>query len=448
MKLSKYSFLFKHERKHYAYNTLSNALIRIGKNPFLILNDCDNKNLCKEDFDKELWNALLMRNIISENDEDDYLKYKAYLMRLRAQQMSMHLTIAPTMDCCFRCHYCFEKYKEKNYMISETMDRIIQYVNSFQTLKDVHITWFGGEPLMAIPQIEDFYDKFTAVWKNPVLSNIITTGYHLDEDAIRILKKVGVNSAQITIDGMKETHNKVKQLPSGEDVFEKVLGNIELLNDRAPEINIVIRVNLTHENAHEYFQLCELYSTRFKGRKNMGIAPAFVLDRGASSCDTCKIQSTLFNHKERSEFILDLAKQGINSPFIRYPERFFNECAIRNDMAIAFDPEGYAYKCWEVIGNKEYAIGKLNDEGQLTDINEKVLNRQLYGADPIDDPVCSECKYLPICNGGCPIQRIENKFEGGHNCNCTHYKGYMTEFLKIHIARKKAQEGFESKESK
>ena len=332
-------------------------------------------------------------------------------------------------------------------MISETMDRIIKYVNSFQTLKDVHITWFGGEPLMAISQIEDFYDKFTAVWKNPVLSNIITTGYHLDEDAIRILKKVGVNSAQITIDGMKETHNKVKQLPSGEDVFEKVLGNIELLNDRAPEINIVIRVNLTHENAHEYLQLCELYSTRFKGRKNMGIAPAFVLDRGASSCDTCKIQSTLFNHKERSEFILDLAKRGINSPFIRYPERFFNECAIRNDMAIAFDPEGYAYKCWEVIGNKEYAIGKLNEEGQLTDINEKVLNRQLYGADPIDDPVCSECKYLPICNGGCPIQRIENKFEGGHNCNCTHYKGYMVDFLKIHLARKKAQEALESKES-
>ena len=90
---------------------------------------------------------------------------------------------------------------------------------------------------------------------------------------------------------------------------------------------------------------------------------------------------------------------------------FFNECAIRNDMAIAFDPEGYAYKCWEVIGNKEYAIGKLNDDGILTDINQTVLNRQLYGADTFDDPACSKCKYLPICNGGCPIQRIENKFE-------------------------------------
>lgn len=151
-------------------------------------------------------------------------------------------------------------------------------------------------------------------------------------------------------------------------------------------------------------------------------------------------KSTLFNHKERSEFILDLAYRGFNSPFIRYPEPFFNECAIRNDMAIAFDPEGYAYKCWEVIGNKEYAIGKLNDDGILTDINQTVLNRQLYGADTFDDPACSKCKYLPICNGGCPIQRIENKFEGGHNDCCTYYKGFTSDFLKIHIARKKAQE--------
>lgn len=112
---------------------------------------------------------------------------------------------------------------------------------------------------------------------------------------------------------MKETHNTVKHLPSGEDVFERVISNIELLNDQAPEINIVIRVNLTHENKHEYPQLCSLYVERFKGRKNIGIAPAFVLDR-ASNCDKCEIKSTLFNHKERSEFILDLAYRGFNSP--------------------------------------------------------------------------------------------------------------------------------------
>lgn len=97
-------------------------------------------------------------------------------------------------------------------------------------------------------------------------------------------------------------------------------------------------------------------------------------------------------------------------------------------------------KCWEVIGNKEYAIGKLDKDGILANINEKILNRQLYGADTFEDPVCSKCKYLPICNGGCPIQRIQNKFEKAHNDCCTPYKGFTPDFLKIHIARKKALE--------
>lgn len=142
----------------------------------------------------------------------------------------------------------------------------------------------------------------------------------------------------------------------------------------------------------------------------------------------------LFSHKEKAEFVKELYYlHDIYSSYLQYPERFFNECAIKNDVAISFDPEGYAYKCWEIIGNKEYSIGKLNSDGGIGNINYKVLNRQLYGADILDDHTCSQCKYLPICHGGCPIQRIENEFECGKNCSCTHYKGCLEEFLKIHI---------------
>ena len=441
MKISKYTFMCdENGQEYYVYNTLSNALMEIDKESYSLLFESRNtQKLSTADFDEDLWEALCINNIISDNDTDDYLKYKASITNIRKQRTGMHLTLAPTMDCCFRCHYCFEKYKEKKYMTPEIMDQIIKYVTSYPELKNIKITWFGGEPLMAVPQIEEFYDKFRDIWQEPFISNIITTGYHIDKESIRVMQKVGISSVQITLDGMKETHNKVKHLPSGEDVFERILSNIELLNDSAPEINITIRVNLTLENKEEYIPLHKLCLTRFYGRSNITISPAFVLDRGTG--DICRSNNNIFfGHIERSKFILNLAKNGINSVFVRYPEPFFNECAIRNEMAIAFDPEGYAYKCWEVIGNKEYAIGKLNDDGILTDINQTILNRQLYGADTFDDPICSQCKYLPICNGGCPIQRIENKFEGGHNDCCSHYKGFMPDFLKIHIARKKAQE--------
>ena len=260
MKISKYTFWFDiNEKEFYAYNSLSNALIELDAESYRLLQGHDEgAEISDSNLDNELWTALCQNNILTECDDDDYLKYKASIIRLRSQRTSMHLTLAPTMDCCFRCHYCFEKYKEKKYMTPEIMDAIAKYVTSYPELKNIKITWFGGEPLMALPQIEEFHEKFSSLWKKPFNSNIITTGYHIDDEAIRVMKKVGITSAQITLDGMKETHNKVKHIPSGEDVFEKVVSNIELLNNLAPEINIIIRVNLTHENAHEYLSLIHI----------------------------------------------------------------------------------------------------------------------------------------------------------------------------------------------
>jgi len=438
MKSSKYNFLFDIDNKEFfVYNTHSNALIEIDEETYSTLQRLKSSELSKTDVYEELYEILVSNGILTENDEDDYLKYKASIASMRGHRGYMHLTLAPTMECCFNCYYCFEKCKEKNYMTPNVMESIVKYISLQPDLENIKLTWFGGEPLMALSEMEEFYNKLTHVWRKTIQSNVITTGYHINEEVIAIFKKINISQVQITLDGLKETHNKIKYLASGEDVFSKVWSNIELLSIIAPEINVVIRVNLTLRNAHEYTLLLEKYYETFKNQKNVAIAPAFVLDRGADNCEVGDKQHFLFKHDERSRFILDLAQRGIGSPFLKYPERFFNECAIRNNVAISFDPKGNAYKCWEVIGNEAYSIGRLNSDGQLVDINLKILNRQLYGADPMDDPVCVKCKYLPICGGGCPIQRIQNKYEGGHNNVCTYYRGFLIDFLKLHITRKR-----------
>lgn len=435
MKVSKYTFLFIFEEKYYAYNTLSNSLLELDSEAYNVIESFESKqSLDTSVFPEDVLKELTCNKIITENDDDDYLLYKSTIDRMRKQRDSMHLTLAPTMDCCFKCHYCFEKYKEKNYMTESVMSSIIKYISGLSELKSIRLTWFGGEPLMAVPQMDMFYTMVKDVWgEKNFSSNIITTGYHINEKVIEVLKKIQVSSMQITLDGLKDSHNKVKFLNECPNVFDKVIENIDLISEKAPEISIIIRVNLTKANMSEYVPLYKMVVNRFKGR-NVSIAPAFVLDRGITN-DNSDDDDIFFTPQQESDFILNLAASNIDSPFIRYPKPFFSECAIRNDMAISFDPEGYAYKCWEIIGNKEYAIGKLNEDGRLYDVNLKELNRQLYGADPLDDPKCMQCKYLPICCGGCPIQRIENKFNGKCNNTCIFYKGRIEEFLKIHIKR-------------
>jgi len=445
MKISKYTILFENRNcEFFIYSTLSNALIEIDEDVYqLLTNAKKNKfDIIHSEIDKETYDILISKKFIVENDNDSYLYYKSIISKQRADTSFMHLTIAPTMDCCFNCSYCFEKDKMKTYMSEEVMNSIIKYLNSLDSKPEFKLTWFGGEPLMALSQMEKFYKKLVAEYKKPVNSNIITTGFHINEDSIRVMKSIGVKQVQITLDGLRDTHNKVKSTPGCTDVFNRVLDNAELLLNKS-DIHVVFRVNLTKENSNEYVELYNYLTNRFKSFKQKGISPAFVMNRGISAISSDE-QNIFFTPNEVSKYVLDLYnKYGIHSPFLGYPSRHFNECAIKNVMSISFDPEGYAYKCWEIIGNKKHTIGELDIDGILKNTNEAILNRHLYGADPLEDPICSKCKYLPICNGGCPIQRLENVYENKNNCCCTFYKGHMEEYLKIHLNLKKV--GVENK---
>ena len=173
---------------------------------------------------------------------------------------------------------------------------------------------------------------------------------------------------------------------------------------------------MTKQNAGEYVSLYRELSERYKNKNGNARKEYY------------------FNEEEISKYVLNLwDKKRIYTPWIRYPSDTCNECAIRDTMAMSFDPQGYAYKCWEVIGRRNHAIGKLQNDGTIAHVNRMLLNRQLYGADIFEDPECSKCEYLPICHGGCPIERLQNEYENSHNELCTPYKGHIADFLKIHI---------------
>lgn len=440
MKISKYTFCLEwDDGDFYLFNTLSNALIQIDEETFGIIKQAQahNVNLNGQELDVDLWQVLKEKTFITENDKDDFLIYKSMIMPLRNQKKFMHLTLAPTMECNFRCFYCFESEKPKGKMSSEVMDAIVKYISSLPELKKIYLTWFGGEPLLAVPQMELFYEKLRAVYDKDIDSNIITTGFHLTKDIIPVLQKLQISSVQITLDGNKERHNKIKHTSECEDVFSKVLKNIDDLTRKVPPMEVIFRINITKENAQEYIPLYHYLYDRFGG-KNISVAPGFVADR----TNTGK-KNYFFKREEITRFILDLwNSHHIYTPWLRYPKAICSECAIRDQRAISFDSEGYVYKCWEMIGMRKHAIGKINGSGEITNINRVLLNRQLYGADPIDDHKCQECAYLPICDGGCPIQRIQNEYENANNDVCTTHINNLKDFIRIHVALTK--DGFDN----
>ncbi|TLU58263.1 MAG: SPASM domain-containing protein, partial [Chlorobium sp.] len=58
-------------------------------------------------------------------------------------------------------------------------------------------------------------------------------------------------------------------------------------------------------------------------------------------------------------------------------------------------------------GKPEMVTGNIHEKNPVT--NPELQELYLSGSDPYIDPVCLECKVLPLCGGGCPSKRLRAK---------------------------------------
>ena len=62
------------------------------------------------------------------------------------------LFINPTMNCNFKCWYCYETHIKSSKMTKTTIQNVISFCNNIiyenKNLKRFYLSWFGGEPLL------------------------------------------------------------------------------------------------------------------------------------------------------------------------------------------------------------------------------------------------------------------------------------------------------------
>lgn len=92
------------------------------------------------------------------------------------------------------------------------------------------------------------------------------------------------------------------------------------------------------------------------------------------------------------------------------------------------------YHCMEQFGNPAYRIGNIKNKM----LNYSSLAQGMFAQDPFDDEECRNCKVLPICGGGCPLDRIK-KQDKKKGSLCSLYKNHIEElmpFMYKHITKK------------
>ena len=193
-----------------------------------------------------------------------YNRVKASYGKL-AKAVHPHVTLPPlritfevTYRCNLSCPFCFQEVArlespefKKNSEL--TMEEILDVVDTVprQTL----ITFNGGEVFVR----KDFPDLLRAVTERGRRFNIVTNGTMLNEERNQLLvDDTNALSIGVSIDGIGETHDHIRQRKGAYDITVKGLRELaEYRNERSKRFPVIdLKTVITNENM---LQLADIY---------------------------------------------------------------------------------------------------------------------------------------------------------------------------------------------
>ena len=420
MKCSDYNFVIPICEEDFAiYNSRSNALAVINKKELEAINNLENVL----DFGeyKDIIEDFKKGDYIIDSDVDELKDIEYRLLRDRYRTDSLTLVIAPTAQCNFRCTYCYEKDNLKNaFMSKEVEEDLTNYVsNVSRTISNLNVCWYGGEPLLAIETIKSLSEKFIEICnsKDVVYSAyMVSNGYLLNRKNILNLNKLSIYGIQITIDGDKKSHDSKRILINGKGTYDTILKNLRDNIDILP--HITLRVNLDRDNINSQYDLVEkIYSFDKNHKIHINIAK---IENNNGTYEDCKC----FSDEEFYKYELEYIKKTEQEELInRYPLSKSNFCGADSKNSVIINYDGKAYKCWSDIGIESRCVGKIENSNLIYNQNKLYFDYILYN--PIEDDECRRCKYLPICMGGCPYDRVI-----GGKKKCLFYKYQLDKYIK------------------
>ena len=341
--------------------------------------------------------------LVSEGLDEIALLRRHYLAARHDQAETLGVNILPTLFCNLNCLYCFEgklqsAHKPKM-MSKETEAAVVRYLQEEMAgKKHLAVSWFGGEPLLAMGTIRRISAPLLAACQEGEIhySSVITTnGVFLTPKVADQLLECRIPMVQITVDVPRE----MKRDKKGRDTQDLVLDNLAAT---AQKLRIHVRINLSRDDEQEWEDLFAGLVRRdlHKTLKSVNIANVFDPEQGRAGC----MGSSVSNQA----YIEVLKRQRQRAREVGLPMHTYlswkttSGCIATRESSAAIAPDGLLYKCNEDVGWAERAYGSVFLKTKVNMNN--LLPWVTY--DWFQHQECQNCPVLPQCGGGCPHRRL------------------------------------------
>ncbi len=316
--------------------------------------------------------------------------------------LQWHLTDA----CDMRCSHCYIPHNNKKMHNSIATRECKRIINSLCNLSDklsiqTRINFSGGNPLLR----EDFFEIAGYASGKGIKVGILGNPTSLlSEKVIDKLKEINVFRYQISIDGLKENHEKIR----GKGSYDVAMKGIDVLIEN--EIPAVVLTTITKDNMTDIPRLAEVCF-----RKGVSVYDFARLVPVGESRNCSSLMPTpseyhrflyeMYNtylkikkEKPRVHFgvkdplwMLLYSELGLLKP-LKNDELIYGGCSI-GITELCIDTKGIVYSCRRL----EIPVGNaLREELYDIFINSKELNKQ-RDFDKIE--YCNNCSLSRCCRG-------------------------------------------------
>ena len=383
--------------------------------------------------ERETIHALGENGFLVESREREQVDLRAYFESVREDTERLKITVLTTLQCNFACDYCFQgdhgdynKHAAK--MTLETAANVVSWVE--QRLDEVRpekftLSLFGGEPLLNLPVAYFLAERCHALCHERGIEqtiSVITNGLLLSPEVVDRLLPYGLAGVKITLDGDRDTHNRMRPLRGRQGTFDRIIENVRRVADK---VAITIGGNFDESSWDSYPALLEFLRgqdfadkiarinfkpivkapepetrkgmiplTLVSGDKPLGGTCMTVAGAGSSRtsspCDSCHFVD------EKMAFLRDeTRKYG----FPTADGVHMGPCEIHRRHAYTIGPDGSLYACPGFTGDATESTGHIDG---------RVEPWRLAAADRFDrlsahKDECGDCPYIPVCGGGCSM---------------------------------------------
>lgn len=373
------------------YSTKKGSLVRVSHRFFAaaqqgVIGDAERATLSR----LELW---------VDDAETERIEMAGLVERTNATSTTFSATVVLTMACNLACPYCFEDNFRRAQNMSEATARLfVAHVEREHISRghDVNLRFYGGEPLMAMTRLKEVaapLRDMAGTAGTKFSCSLVTNATLLTRAVVEELLPFGLVSAQITLDGPAEIHDRQRPYVSGAGSFSTIVANLREVYDL---ITLKPGGNFTRENYWKFPAMLDALLDAGIDPKRLGpvqFAPVHPKSGGHDPYNAaCSGTGEAWQHEAHIFLREETLRRGFSAPSLT-----MGICMIELADTLVVNHDGTLYKCPAMMGWPEFAIGTLADGIQDY--------RQSHNLDVWKNDECLDCAYLPLCFGGCRFFR-------------------------------------------